>query len=77
MKGRDNILIHGSSFLFMLTIKKFNFIIKILTNNKLQMGDSLYNWCMDKKEEHPELNFNCDDLKDGSEEGQEDLLTDY
>ena len=39
------------------------------------MGDSLYDWCMDKKVEHPELTFNCDDLKDGSEEEQEDLLT--
>ena len=39
------------------------------------MGDSLYNWCMDKKVEHPELTFNCDDLKDGSGGGQEDLLT--
>ena len=39
------------------------------------MGDSLYNWCIDKKVEHPELTFNCNDLKDGSGEGQEDLLT--
>ena len=61
----------------MCTIKKFNFIIKILTNNKLQMGDSLYNWCMDKKAEHPELKFNCNDLKDGSSIPNEDFLQKY
>ena len=47
----------------MQEIKKFNFIIKILTNNKIQMGDSLYNWCMEKKEQHPELKFNCSNLE--------------
>lgn len=39
------------------------------------MGDSLYEWCSEKKQEHPELNFTCENLRDPTTGAETDVLT--
>lgn len=39
------------------------------------MGDSLYNWCIERQEKHPELKFECVTLKDPDDTtGHQDIL---
>lgn len=37
------------------------------------MGDSLHDWCIEKKQEHPELKFNCSSMDDTTTTSSLDL----
>ena len=38
------------------------------------MGDGLYEWCMEKMQEHPDLKFQCSNLESSDEGGEFNVL---